>query len=57
MPAALFCRNIGVRLKYPPVVFLVNANNTQASVENIEYIAERHLDREQLLRLASCSYI
>ena len=37
MPAALFCRNIGVRLKYPPVVFLANANNTQASVENIEY--------------------
>ena len=29
----------------------------QASVENIEYIAERHLDREQILRLASCSYI
>lgn len=27
------------------------------SVENIEYIAERHLDREQILRLASCSYI
>ena len=57
MPAALFCRNIGVRLKYPPVVFLANANNTQASVENIKYIAERHLDREQILRLASCSYI
>ena len=31
--------------------------DTQASVENIEYIAERHLDREQILRLASCSYI
>lgn len=26
-------------------------------MENIEYIAERHLDREQILRLASCSYI
>lgn len=39
------------------MVFLANANNTQASVENIEYIAERHLDREQILRLASCSYI
>ena len=32
-------------------------SDTQASVENIEYIAERHLDREQILRLASCSYI
>lgn len=31
--------------------------DTQASVEDIEYIAERHLDREQILRLASCSYI
>ena len=31
--------------------------DTQASVENIEYIAERYLDREQILRLASCSYI
>ena len=31
--------------------------DTQASVENIEYIAERHLDREQILRLASCSDI
>ena len=31
--------------------------DTQASVKNIEYIAERHLDREQILRLASCSYI
>ena len=31
--------------------------DTQASVENIEYIAERHLDRKQILRLASCSYI
>lgn len=31
--------------------------DTQVSVENIEYIAERHLDREQILRLASCSYI
>lgn len=26
-------------------------------MENIEYIAERHLDRKQILRLASCSYI
>lgn len=29
----------------------------QASVENVTYIAERHLDREQILRLASCAYI
>ena len=35
----------------------VGCADTQASVENIEYIAERHLDREQILRLASCSYI
>ena len=31
--------------------------DTQASIENISYMAERHLDREQILRLASCSYI
>ena len=28
-----------------------------ACVENIEYISERKLDREQILRLASCSYL
>ena len=31
--------------------------DTQASVENVAYMAERHLDREQILRLASCAYI
>ena len=31
--------------------------DTQASIENISYMAERHLDREQILRLASCAYI
>ena len=28
-----------------------------ACVENIEYLLERKLDREQILRLASCAYI
>ena len=28
-----------------------------ACVENIEYLPERKLDREQILRLASCAYI
>ena len=28
-----------------------------ACVENIEYISERKLDREQILRLTSCSYL
>lgn len=28
-----------------------------ACVENIEYLPERKLDREQILRLASCTYL
>lgn len=28
-----------------------------ACVENIEYLPERRLDREQILRLASCAYL
>ena len=28
-----------------------------ACVENIEYLPERKLDREQILRLASCAYL
>lgn len=31
--------------------------DTQVGVENVAYMAERHLDREQILRLASCAYI
>ena len=31
--------------------------NSAACVENIEYHPERRLDRQQILRLASCAYL